>query len=720
MIYLIDDKKRRQEIDFGWTSEKLAIYHQFINTIYTIDELECRRKEIFEIDNTIIYHESFLDKTTINSQSEFRRNKLEQFAHDNKDFKLVIFSGSKNTRLLNKNIAYLPVSVLYKNLKIFVENYAKNDINLNYLLYGITPQIESHLLEKLETSLANIEDKPGRIDNQNNLFIPTFEKFISNPIENATIADFYDQENDIEISEFIATYLSNIKYDNIFLPLCYGNTLSDYNGLRLATHIRCTNGLNQLSRIFIYAFVSFDYLINNEYFNILKTKNVYLLPFSKKAFNEVVNIPLEQFMIEELSNQIAQLKLNIPQNYADSHSIANEWAIHRWASTISAESNEIDLILNRINKQLYFKYLSTIFPISNISIIPEDDLKIRFRGSPKILYIDDEANKGWYEILCKILSDINEITEFHYLCEEFNMKSREEIISISLEKIKSVENYFDIVILDFRLHPEDFKETNIQLVTGLRLLKEIKRINPGIQVIVFSATNKIWNFLELQSYGADGFIVKESPENSRDKTFTQHSVNSFIKSFQYTINRIFLKTVFKECNIILTQLNNCNFENGTTYSYFIKDLKKQIILIISASKKINLTDTSTLDIVFLNCYNLLEKFNNHYLKEIDYRFLLGEGEVKMNRYVRNKEQFQIDGLFIRKNMNDKPSWFQTLVGLFIDYFLLSKIDDQEIKYLDKVKEYRNKYIHNNKSNFTQQELLMILSLCVKITSNMKE
>ena len=37
------------------------------------------------------------------------------------------------------------------------------------------------------------------------------------------------------------------KYDNIFLPLCFGPTLSDYNGLRLATHIRCTDTPNNVS-----------------------------------------------------------------------------------------------------------------------------------------------------------------------------------------------------------------------------------------------------------------------------------------------------------------------------------------------------------------------------------------------------------------------------------------------------------------------------------------
>lgn len=49
----------------------------------------------------------------------------------------------------------------------------------------------------------------------------------------------------------------------------------------------------------------------------------------------------------------------------------------------------------------------------------------------------------------------------------------------------------------------------------------IKKINPGIQVIIFSATNKVWNLQALQEAGADGFIIKESPENSIDPNFTK-------------------------------------------------------------------------------------------------------------------------------------------------------------------------------------------------------
>jgi hypothetical protein len=37
-----------------------------------------------------------------------------------------------------------------------------------------------------------------------------------------------------------------------FYHYALGNVLSDYNGLRLAAHIRCTSSLNQLSRIFVY------------------------------------------------------------------------------------------------------------------------------------------------------------------------------------------------------------------------------------------------------------------------------------------------------------------------------------------------------------------------------------------------------------------------------------------------------------------------------------
>src|SRR5690606_37325542 len=200
------------------------------------------------------------------------------------------------------------------------------------------------------------------------------------------------------------------EYHNIFIPICFGQTLSDFNGLRLAIHIRCSESPNQLKRIFIYSFVGIDYLLGNEYFSIIRTKNVQLVAYSKKAFNLAVNEGFKFLQQDDLSQEINKLKLDLPLNYADSHSIDNEWAIHQWAKTIGCdETDELAKVFQNVETNLYFKYLKTINPISELSIISPEKLKFKYEGKPKVLLIDDEADKGWYEIFAFLLGDLNGI-----------------------------------------------------------------------------------------------------------------------------------------------------------------------------------------------------------------------------------------------------------------------------------------------------------------------
>ena len=98
-------------------------------------------------------------------------------------------------------------------------------------------------------------------------------------------------------------------------------------------------------------------IIGNKYFDILKTKNIELVDFKKKALELAANKKRPALIKEELPKEIRKLKLDPPKNYEDSHSIANEWAIYRWASAIKANDEAIEKITNKVQDQLYFKYL---------------------------------------------------------------------------------------------------------------------------------------------------------------------------------------------------------------------------------------------------------------------------------------------------------------------------------------------------------------------------
>lgn len=355
-LYLIDDKRKRQSSDYHWSSERFEQFKEFIQCIYTLEELEEKNNEIFSEDNIIIYHESFLDQTTKAKEAQEKRNKLTNWSKSKKNL-LIYFSGSMNSRELNDNIAFIPVSTLYANLEIFINKITQNEVNLEYLLFGENINIEKDLIKKQELALnATFKENPYHI-NGTNLFINPSKYFISSPILDIEEKTIFSDVSDQKLSQKINEWLNNVKYDNLFIPLCFGNSLSDFNGLRLAAHIRCTVTFNQLSRIFIYGFVGIDFLLQNEYFNILKTKNICLIPFSKKAFMEYSNFTYKPLTISELPADISKLQLNIPKNYDDSHSIANEFGIYQLAYNAGIDINEITDFDKHKLDSLYFKWL---------------------------------------------------------------------------------------------------------------------------------------------------------------------------------------------------------------------------------------------------------------------------------------------------------------------------------------------------------------------------
>ena len=54
---------------------------------------------------------------------------------------------------------------------------------------------------------------------------------------------------------------------------------------------------------------------------------------------------LQPLTENEIKFEMEQIHLPVPQNYEDSHSVANEWAIYRWAVATNSEDSAIDKML---------------------------------------------------------------------------------------------------------------------------------------------------------------------------------------------------------------------------------------------------------------------------------------------------------------------------------------------------------------------------------------
>jgi len=554
MIYLIDDKKLRQK-DFGWSEEKLAQYDSKITPLYNIKDVSSVGEQLYNTGNIILYHESFLDFTEDKGNALKQRDKLLERADSDKGLSVVIFSGSQSTRHLDENKATIPVAILYQNLQILIRQN-NGEGNLKYLLFGKNPEIEEKLNKRLNEANREIEKDPVEISGAN-LFIRPVSKYIQNAIKGAKEGKIFNDVSDKKLSEKLDEWLTDTEYDNIFIPLCFGETLSDFNGLRLATHIRCTPTANQTKRLFIYSFVGMEYLFQNEYFNILKTQGVYLIDYSKKAIGNAARIDSTLMNKKELPLEIKKLKLEPPKNYRDQHSIANEWAIHQWATTLRCdEVDELEKLFKNVRSNLYFKYLRTANPIFNSEKISSEKLKIKYENEPKVLLVDDESEKGWFEIFAYLLGDVNDI-HIDYLGEGFRSLSTEEVINRSLRKINAED--IDVVILDFRLNMNDFASLNAEDVSSIRLIKEIKKENPGIQIIIFSATSSAENLKALQEAGADGFIRKDVSSDTSKK------IEGLLERLEQSLKKArWLKNTYRKFSVIASNCKSLDTSLGET------------------------------------------------------------------------------------------------------------------------------------------------------------
>ena len=335
MIYLIDEQVFRQETS-GWNNEKFTKYQDIISTHKDSEKLSI---ENIKKEKIVFLHESF--------PNEGLKNQLYEHNAQNRDFGLVVFSGSKNERRRNTtgNRVDLPVSVFYQNLEIFLQEIKKgNKPNVNYLLYGRNLEEEKIIIDEI-VKRNNEEDADTIVAKKENIIFLTLENDIEKPFSNMESETLYSNTEGFSDSslhrDVVLSFLNDKVFDNLYIPLCFGNTLSDLNGLRLAAHIRCTPTPNQLKNIFIYGVVPYEKLIQNPYFDILKTKNVFYIDYSKKTLQEAEKRETELFSESELATEIAKIKLNAPK---DNHSIANEWAIYRWAKTIESSDNDIEKI----------------------------------------------------------------------------------------------------------------------------------------------------------------------------------------------------------------------------------------------------------------------------------------------------------------------------------------------------------------------------------------
>jgi len=413
----------------------------------------------------------------------------------------------------------------------------------------------------------------------------------------------FDLDFDTEIDFYIDRILTGkelgqkiLSADVLFIKVALSKNYLEYLGIRLAYHIRLTKSLGEKSKIpiVLIAEESIQFLgITCVEPDILLTSGIYLINESHKDFTKVINWYSNGDVkeLDDWNNFLRKINIKPPLNYLSSHSISNEWSILRWSKIIGVPDLDpnIQNIRHNIESLLYYKFLQAKFPSKN----GPEGTEFKIDGSGKILYIDDEWNKGWDVFFKKLISGSHGI-EFIIHKEDFKDKSQDDVIQSCVNKVHSLgPSGIDIVLLDLRLCDHDFEFLSsaemAHELTGFKLLTAIKEFNPGIQVIIFTASTKVWNLIELEKAGADGFIMKESPEMSQDDGHSITTIKKLTSTLSDSFKMAFLKKVFTkikeiseiadrlpfQCDDFKARLNsNLNIafklltETKTTFRYF--------------------------------------------------------------------------------------------------------------------------------------------------------
>lgn len=391
-------------------------------------------------------------------------------------------------------------------------------------------------------------------------------------------------------------------FDLIITELNYNeNDFLDFSGLRVAMHVRLTPEFNnQRTPILVLGFASFEDIIRLESCNNSFLGSILGTPGLKLSHDIKLEkvLPSSNLCEKDFQYVLKKIKIDPPPNYDYRHSVANEYAMYSWSKAIGLENEKIE---KELGSRLYFKYLDCVIQNNHIGLLDISALKIEVKEEVRILLIDDEAEKGWEQFYMKLFG--NDIKLIVPKNDEIDYKAgSKDIKDDVIQLIKTKKPH--LVLLDLRLSEEDTgKEIGL---TGIEIIKELEKgkdINKGIRIIITSASNKIWNYLNagiLNNFLIEGVILK-----SNDRVFEKHPVNSIIDIVNTSIPKAFF---LKEVYLLL--------EKAKLLTEGFEEKFKKLIIISS-------------EVIFKLCHLGLneEKYFNHAYIEI---FKLIEGFLELN------------------------------------------------------------------------------------------
>lgn len=448
---------------------------------------------------------------------------------------------------------------------------------------------------------------------------------------------------------FICKKLSFLKdecYDLIISPYTFNrDNYMEYSGLRVATHIRLTKEWHHLTVpiLFLGPDDINDIVKLSDLGNILTSYRIFMSDNHEENGIESIireTVRDNQYDSEDekqypssrcYAEMVSNLRIKAPANYATHHSVANVWGVQRWSEMLQYDVKSKD---DDLKDQLFYKCLRARIGEPqkfNSKWWKNNPSLLGFGFSPaenyKIAYIDDEYDKGWNSLLSHIFD--SQPVDFVPFKEFEEGLDRSDLITRIESFIDTCDA--DCYILDLRLHESDFdSEIDNDTLTGHEIARYIKRKNIANQIVIFTASNKVWNLKEeLHKIGASGYVIKESPELVYDRNQTYQNFSDFQKEILHACRQSYIKRY-------VTATKGLGYP---TLDSFVK-----LLLIDKTESKSDVLSALVLELmVFLEDFVTrnfeIRDGDNLYRKESSERIVNIRKKIRFHQVVEDKDKF---------------------------------------------------------------------------------
>lgn len=441
--------------------------------------------------------------------------------------------------------------------------------------------------------------------------------------------------------------------------------------------------------------------------HIIATKGVMFSEFSVNENRQELELLQGLHENEYLTGFLKRIHIQ-PDESIGRHSLANIWGAYALDKAANTNALKADA---KYKKKLYFKYVSAF---NDLNKLKPPGLKIKGQinlGVPnrinavgrKVLLIDDEADKGWETVLRKTFKTSSD-EDFVVITEK--VKDYQSFTEASKEIIESES--FDLYLVDLRLNGmEEDENLNTVEFSGMKVLEKIKLLNKGNQVIIFSASNKIWNLESLLDAGADGYYLKESPEFKFSPTVSEQKYKEFKVIVDRCLKRGYLRELYTEWKNTLSQnRNSSNVALSNTSLKLAWELLKR----------------DYLDFGFLTLFQIIEGIANDLYSIDDFQDTLG-GKITIDKTDKDRyewfmtyiKDYENGSYFVsrssqRKN-SEKPTTLYKVSSLFK---ITHQVDDDLLKRIGYLNNKRNKIAHHSSQKVVDvddlKEVLRLIAL----------